>query len=280
VTVADGYRYRTVGFLSDYGLADEYVGVCHGVILRLAPEVRIIDICHEIQPQNVSQGAMMLAQSVPYLPTGVLMAIVDPGVGSPRKAVLVETVDGSCLVGPDNGLLVPAAGRLGGATASRRIQNPALMAAHPSRTFHGRDIFAPAAAHIARGVPVEEFGDEIPVESLVPFRLPSPRLHDGHFHALVQHIDRFGNLEINVSPSQVAELGLTLGDLVELRVEGHRCLAPFDETFSSASLGGLVVVEDSHGLLALVVNQGSAAERFGARLGSKVVLGPAGSGGH
>ena len=280
VSEADGYRYRTISFLSDYGLTDEFVGVCHGVILRLAPEVRIIDISHGIHPQNVSQGAMVLAQAVPYMPTGVHMAIVDPGVGSGRLAVLVQTADGSCLVGPDNGLLIPAASRLGGATACRRLQNPRFMSPKPSRTFHGRDVFSPAAAYLARGVEPQEFGDPVPVTDLVPFQLPAPRLHDGHYHAVVQHVDRFGSLELNVSPAQAAELGLTVGALLEVGVEGHRCLAPFGETFASVAPGELVVVEDSHGLLAVSVNRGSAAERLGAGLGSKVVVGPAGSGGH
>jgi len=267
-----------VSFLSDYGLVDEFVGVCHGVILRLAPEVRIIDISHGIRPQNVRQGAMVLAQAVPYMPTGVHMAIVDPGVGSGRLAVLVQTADGSCLVGPDNGLLIPAASRLGGATACRRLENPRFMSPNPSRTFHGRDVFSPAAAYLARGVDPQEFGDLVPVTKLVPFQLPVARLHDGHYHAVVQHVDRFGSLELNVSPAQAAELGLTVGALLEVGVEGHRCLAPFGETFGSVAPGELVVVEDSHGLLAVSVNQGNAAERLGAGLGSKVVVGPAGSG--
>jgi S-adenosyl-L-methionine hydrolase (adenosine-forming) len=273
------YRYRTISFLSDYGLVDEFVGVCHGVMLRIAPEVRLIDVCHGIRPQNIGEGASVLAQAVPYLPAGVHLAVVDPGVGAGRLPIAVETADGSWLVGPDNGLLIPAAARLGGATSARKLENPALRSPHPSRTFHGRDIFAPAAAHLARGVPPEEFGEELAVDSLVSLRVAVPRLHDGHFHAAVTHVDRFGNLSINVDAVAAAGAGITVGTLLEVGVEGHRILVPFGEAFSSVAPAEPVVTEDSHGQLAVCVNLGSAADRFGASLGSKVLIGPAGPGG-
>src|SRR5258708_28492845 len=136
-----GYRYRTISFLSDYGLVDEFVGVCHGVMLRIAPEVTVIDVCHGIRPQNIAEGASVLAQAVPYLPTGVHLAIVDPGVGSVRLPIAVQAADGSWLVGPDNGLLVPAAARLGGAPGVRKLENPEPGAPHPSRTSPGRATF-------------------------------------------------------------------------------------------------------------------------------------------
>ncbi|MFN2591534.1 MAG: S-adenosyl-l-methionine hydroxide adenosyltransferase family protein, partial [Candidatus Dormibacteria bacterium] len=227
------YRCRTISFLSDYGLVDEFVGVCHGVMLRIAPEVTVIDVCHGIPPQNIGEGAAVLAQAVPYLPPGVHLAIVDPGVGGARLPVAVQAADGSWLVGPDNGLLVPAAARLGGATSVRKIQNPALRAPNPSRTFHGRDIFAPAAAHLARGVPPEELGDELAVENLVSLRVAVPRLHDGHFHAAVTHVDRFGNLSINVDAVAAAEAGMTVGTMLDLGIEGHRLAIPFGEAFAS-----------------------------------------------
>jgi S-adenosyl-L-methionine hydrolase (adenosine-forming) len=273
------YRYRTISFLSDYGLVDEFVGVCHGVMLRIAPEVRLIDVCHGIRPQNIGEGASVLAQAVPYLPAGVHLAVVDPGVGAGRLPIAVETADGSWLVGPDNGLLIPAAARLGGATSARKLENPALRSPHPSRTFHGRDIFAPAAAHLARGVPPEEFGEELAVDSLVSLRVAVPRLHDGHFHAAVTHVDRFGNLSINVDAVAAAGAGITVGTLLEVGVEGHRILVAFGEAFSSVAPAEPVVTEDSHGQLAVCVNLGSAADRFGASLGSKVLIGPAGPGG-
>jgi hypothetical protein len=271
------YRFRTISFLSDYGLVDEFVGVCHGVMLRIAPEVTVIDVCHAIRPQNIAEGANVLAQAVPYLPTGVHLAIVDPGVGSGRLPIAVQAADGSWLVGPDNGLLVPAAARLGGATSARKLENPELRAPHPSRTFHGRDIFAPAAAHLARGVPPEELGRELAVDRLVSLRVALPRLHDRHFHAAVTKVDRFGNLSINVDAAAAAEAGIVVGAQLDVGVEGHRLVVPFGETFGSVPPAEPVVTEDSHGQLAVCVNLGSAADRFGASLGSKVLIGPAGT---
>jgi S-adenosylmethionine hydrolase len=207
----------------------------------------------------------------------VHLAVVDPGVGTGRFPIAVQAADGSWLVGPDNGLLVPAAARLGGPTSVRKLENPELRAPNPSRTFHGRDVFAPAAAHLARGVAPEELGDELAVESLVSLRVAVPRLHDGHFHAAVTHVDRFGNLSINVDALAAAEAGLVVGTLLEVGVEGHRVLAPLGETYSSVAPAEAVVTEDSHGQLAVCVNLGSAADRFGASLGSKVLIGPSGS---
>ena len=271
-------KYSYVSFLSDYGLTDEFVGVCHGVIARLAPSVRVIDITHGIRPQNVREGAMVLAQAVSYMPQGIHLAIVDPGVGSSRLPVMIATADGCVLVGPDNGLLPMAAARLGGAIEARKIENEKLMLAKPSRTFHGRDIFSPAAAHLANGVPMSEFGDEVHLDSLVGLKIAEPRLHDDHFHAMVLHVDRFGNLQLNLSPSQLAGLGLSVSSMLEVRLEGHRNLVPYGEAFGSVPQGDIVVTEDSYGLVALCVNCGSAADRFGAALGSSVILGPPGSG--
>jgi S-adenosylmethionine hydrolase len=272
-----GYRFRTISFLSDYGLIDEFVGVCHGVVLRIAPEVTVIDICHGIRPQNIAEGATVLAQAVPYMPRGVHLAVVDPGVGGSRLAIALQAADGSWLVGPDNGLLIPAAAKLGGAICARRIENHEFMATHPSRTFHGRDIFAPAAAHLARGVPPEELGGELAVEHLVSFRVPVPRLHNGHFHAAVTRVDRFGNLSTDVAAVPAAEAGMAVGGLLEVGIEGHRFQAPYGEAYASVAPGEPVVTEDSHGQLSVCVNLGSAADRFGASLGSKVLIGPAGA---
>lgn len=273
-----GYRYRYITFLSDYGLTDEFVGVCHGVMRGIAPEVEIIDITHGIRPQSVREGAMVLAQAVGYMPEAVHLAIVDPGVGSGRLPIIVQSEKGACLVGPDNGLLPMAAAKLGGATSCRKIENPDLMLPDPSKTFQGRDVFGPAAAHLARGVVPEEFGPEVPVDSLVALAVPEPRRHDDHFHSVVLHVDRFGNLQLNLTPEELRVIGLAPGSMLEVRVEGHRRLVPYGETFSSVPVGEVVVTEDSYRLLALAINQGSAAGEFGALLGSSVVVGPPGSG--
>ncbi|MCA1839280.1 MAG: S-adenosyl-l-methionine hydroxide adenosyltransferase family protein [Actinomycetota bacterium] len=273
-----GKRFDYISFLSDYGLSDEFVGVCHGVIKRIAPQVEVIDITHGIKPQSVREGAMVFAQAIKYMPLGVHLAIVDPGVGSERLPVIIETGDGSFLVGPDNGLLTAACASLDGAKTCRKITNPRLMLPNPSRTFQGRDIFAPAAAHLANGIDPADFGDEVAVESLIGLTVPEPRRHDDHFHATVLHIDRFGNLQLNLHPSQMIEMGLAPGEMMEVRLEGHRSLVTYGLAFASVGQGEFVVIEDSHGLIAVSVNHGSAADRLGAELGSSVIIGPPGSG--
>lgn len=271
-----GFDYIT--FLSDYGLTDEFVGVCHGVIRRIAPKVEIIDLTHGIKPQSVREGAMVLAQSVAYMPMGIHLAIVDPGVGSTRLRLAIEAKDGSMLVGPDNGILAMAAARLGGAVACRSIENPDFMLEKLSRTFHGRDVFAPAAAHLAAGAKFDDFGPEVALDALVGLTIAEPRRHDDHFHAVVLHVDRFGNLQLNLTPVDLADIGLGVGSVLEVRVEGYRSLITLGETFSAVPVGELVATEDSYGLVAVSINCGSAAGKLKASLGSSVILGPPGSG--
>jgi S-adenosyl-L-methionine hydrolase (adenosine-forming) len=270
------YRYRHISFLSDYGLTDEFAGVCRGVILRIAPEATIIDVTHGIRPQDVHAGAIVLARSVAYLPTGVHLAVVDPGVGSGRLPVVISVADGSALVGPDNGLLLPAATRLGGVVGAHRIENPELFLPNPSKTFHGRDIFAPAAAHLALGVEVSEFGAPVEPDALVQVLIQSARRHHDHFHGKVQHVDRFGNLQLNIVGKELLEAGLALGALLEVRLEGRRILVPFKDTYASVGRGQLVLAEDSDGLVSLAVSHGSAQEMLGATVGASVILGPPG----
>ena len=273
------YRYDYVTFLSDYGLSDEFVGVCRGVILSIAPEAEIIDITHGIQPQNIREGAMVLAQSIKYMPPrAVHLAIVDPSVGTDRLAVIIETNEGSALVGPDNGLLAMAATKLGGVAVCKEIKNEDLILTPPSKTFQGRDIFAPAAAHLARGVPLDDFGPDVAISSLVPQAVPEPRLHDDHYHAEVLHIDRFGNIQMNVTREELTAVGLPPGSMLEVRIEGHRRMVPYGETFSAVPDGSLVVTEDSYGLLSVAINRGRGSDEFGAQTGSSVIIGPPGSG--
>ncbi|MEO7804639.1 MAG: SAM-dependent chlorinase/fluorinase, partial [Actinomycetota bacterium] len=253
--------------------------VCHGVMLKLAPHVTIIDVTHGIKPQSVREGAMVLAHAVAYMPVGSIhLAIVDPGVGTTSPAMIVTTADGSVLVGPDNGVLSMAAARLGGAKACYEITNPNLMLPEPSRTFKGRDIYAPAAAHLACGIAPVEFGREIAVDSIVGLTIAEPRRHDDHFHSTVLHVDRFGNLQLNLSSDQMSDIGLSVGSMIEVRIEGHRGLVTYGEAFGSVPQGELVVAKDSYGLMAVSVNHGSAAERLKAALGSSVIVGPPGSG--
>ena len=272
------HRYRHISFLSDYGYTDEFAGVCRGVIMRIAPEATVIDVTHGIRPQDVHEGALVLARAVGYLPLGVHLAVVDPGVGSARLPVVVVAADGSMLVGPDNGLLLPAAARLGGVVAAHCIENPDLLLPNPSKTFHGRDVFAPAAAHLALGVEPAELGRSVPPDALVQVLIPPARRHHDHFHGKVQHVDRFGNLQLNIPGSELTEAGLAMGTVLEVRLEGRRILVPFKETYASVARGQLVLAEDSDGLISLAVSHGSAVEVLATAVGASVILGPPGSG--
>ena len=254
----------SVSFLSDYGLTDEFVGVCHGVMLAIAPAARIIDVTHGIRRGDVAQGARVLAHSVPYLPPGAHLAVVDPGVGTARWGLVVTTYAGSHLVGPDNGLLLPAAERLGGVAGAHRLENPQLQAAAPSATFHGRDIFAPAAAHLVLGVPAGEFGP--PVGDLVACPQPVAVPAGAGWRGEVVGVDHYGNLETNLPVSLLAG-----GGFLDIEVAGGPPVrVPIGDTFASVGEGQAVVLADSHGSLALCVNGARAAERFGAGVGAEV----------
>lgn len=262
-----------VTFLSDYGLEDEFVGICHGVMLMINSELKIVDIHHQILRQNIRHGAMVLRQSVRYMPEAAHLAVVDPTVGSDRKAVAIETAWGHAFVGPDNGLLMPAVEVCGGASGAFELTDARFFLTPVSRTFQGRDIFAPVVAHVASGVPLSELGPRIKVDELVSLEIPEAWVHDDHVHAEVLQLDRFGNLQLNVSPTHLEQIGLSRGKTLEIRIEGHRVQAPFAITFADVEPGELVVVEDSYGWLSLSVNNGDAAERLRADAGSTAIVG-------
>jgi hypothetical protein len=264
--------FRFITFTSDYGLEDEFVGVCHGVIKQFAPEVEILDVSHAIPPQNVQAGATVLAQAVRYMPPAVHLAIVDPGVGTRRRAVVIGTRDGPPLVGPDNGLLWLAAEALGGAFQAHEIDNEKLFLSPISRTFHGRDIFAPVAARLALGLPPEEVGPPLALDDLVRIELPKARVDDDHVHGVVVQVDHFGNLQLNVKRDELEGVGVMLGDILELRIGGKSQLIQFCTTFSEVPPGGLATLEDSSRRISIAVNQGSAQHRLEARRGDPVIL--------
>jgi S-adenosyl-L-methionine hydrolase (adenosine-forming) len=264
--------FRFITFTSDYGLEDEFVGVCHGVIKRFAPEVEILDISHAIPPQDLRAGATVLAQAVPYMPSAVHLAIVDPGVGTERRAVVIGTRHGPLLIGPDNGLLWLASEELGGALEAHEITREDLCLQPKSRTFHGRDIFAPIAARLALGMPPQEVGPAVAVEDLQRLELPSARVDDDHVHGQIVQTDHFGNLQLNISRADVESLGMILGDPVELRIGGKAQAVRFCQTFAEVPIGRLAIIEDAHRRIAVVVNRGSAAKRLEARRGDPVIL--------
>jgi len=266
-----------VSFLSDYGRADEFVGVCHAVMLDIAPDLRVVDITHEIPPFDVRAGALALVRAIQYLPEGVVLAVVDPGVGTDRRCLAVE-VDNAVLVGPDNGLLAPAVAMLGGPLRVVEITAPAYQLRAPGPTFAGRDVMAPAAAHLAAGVPIGAFGSEVDPVLLTPALVPLPDVdEDGRITGEVLWVDRYGNCQLNVAPEQLEAAGATCGDALELAVcdaagigSGRR--ARWVRTFADAKPSELVVVVDSYGMCCIALDRRSAAAELGVRAASAVTV--------
>jgi len=264
-------RFDTISFLSDYGRADEFVGVVHSVVRQLAPEVRVIDLTHEIPAHDVRAGGLALARSAQYLAPGVVLAVVDPGVGSARRAVAVEVGGGSSyLVGPDNGLLAPAVAMVGGATRAVELTELDYQLPAPGPTFAGRDVFGPAAAHLCNGVDLLELGPELDVHGLTPGLLPVAREEGDALIAEVLWTDGFGNLQLNVGPDEIE----ALGDRVELRFDGRIRTGVRHRTYAEVPTGVVGLVVDSYGLVSLAFDRASAAEELGIGTGDEVVLGP------
>ena len=262
-----------VTFLSDFGLKDGFVGTCHGVIKTIAPDTQIIDITHGIPPQAVLQGALVLANTVPYMPAGVHLAIVDPGVGGPRRSLALQDEEGRFFVGPDNGLLLPAAGRAG-VTAAHELANPAYALRSVSRTFHGRDIFSPAAAHLARGVPIHELGPPLDPDALVRIELPALVIEGSVITATCLYIDGFGNIALNMIRDDVERLGMVSGTRLEIEHAGERYYAVMARTFADARPGDVILYEDSYKNMAVAISRGNAARMLHAAPGQTMRIAP------
>jgi S-adenosylmethionine hydrolase len=254
----------TVSFLSDYGHDDDFVGVCHGVIARLAPGTRIIDITHGVPRHDVRRGALVLRNTLAYVPAGVHLAVVDPEVGKERRAVALRVAaEDRLLVGPDNGVLSLAVERFGGVVEAVDIGRSPWRLEPVSATFHGRDIFAPVTAQLAAGEPLAEAGEPFEPGELVTVRLPEPS-RDGD--ALVAHaltVDRFGNATLDISHEDLQGSGLRLGRPLELEAGAQRFTAWYAVTFADVRPGEVLVYEDAYRMLAVAVNRGSAAELLG-----------------
>jgi S-adenosyl-L-methionine hydrolase (adenosine-forming) len=266
-----------ITFLSDYGLLDEFVGVCHGVIAQRCPGARVIDLTHAIPPHDVRTGAGILAAATPYLPAGVHLAIVDPGVGAggeqARRAVALRTLrQQHLLVGPDNGLLMPAAERLGGVFEAVDVGDSPERLERVSRTFHGRDIFAPVAAALAAGAALAEVGDPIAPDGLRRIGRTHAQTSDGALTAHVLRADTFGNLILDARTEDLAALGAKPGDRLDVAHAGRTHAAHYVGTFADVAPGELLLYEDAQWTLALAVNRGSAAERLGARRDDELVM--------
>ena len=258
-----------VCFLTDFGLRDDFVGTCHGVIKTIAPSAEIIDVTHGIPPQAVLQGALVLANTLPYMPVGVHLAVVDPGVGGPRRPLALRDRDGRLFVGPDNGLLIPAAERAGIEDA-HELANPAYALETISRTFHGRDLFAPAAAHLAAGVALADLGPPIDPEQLVRLDLPTPRLSDGLVEATTLYVDSFGNIALNRTRDDAERAGIVAGTRVELEHDGERYYAVAARTFVDARAGDVILYEDSYRNMSVAITGGNAAALLHAQPGDSV----------
>jgi S-adenosylmethionine hydrolase len=255
-----------ITLLSDFGVRDAYVGILKGVLLTIAPTARLVDLTHEIPPQAVEVGALLLRSAVPYFPAGTVhLAVVDPGVGTPRVPVAVRTRQ-AVLVGPDNGLLAPAAAALGGATAVHAIENPALLRQPVSRTFHGRDVFAPAAAHLAAGAAIESLGSAR--NDLLALPLPEATAAPDGVRGVVVHVDRFGNLLTNL---ERAALRAFRHLPLSVRV-AQMATVPLRHAYGDVAPGELLALWSSWDTIEIAVRDGSAAARLGVGRGAPVTV--------
>jgi S-adenosylmethionine hydrolase len=244
------------------------------VIKGIAPDVEVIDITHGIPPQHVLQGALVLANTLPYMPVGVHVAVVDPGVGGDRRPLALRGRDGRLYVGPDNGLLLVAADRLGGIEEAVEIANEDYMLTPVSRTFHGRDIFSPAGAHLAAGVELPELGPALDPAGLARLEVPTAQIGTARIRATALYVDRFGNIQLNLTSEDLEKVGIVPGTKVEVEVRFERYFAVAARTFAEVRTGDIVLYEDSYRNIALAINQGSAARMFSLRVGQEVLLSP------
>lgn len=262
-----------ITFLSDYGLDDHFVGVCKGVLANRAPQAKIIDICHQVAPQNVGVGARLLADAVPYLPVGVHLALVDPFRRGHARPIGVRCHNGSVIVCPDNGLSSLAWEPLGGIESARELTNSALWGVRdPAKSFRGRDLFAPVAGALVSGTPWEQVGDEIEPATITVLEPVTPYVHVDHVHGTIRMVDHFGNLQLNVARSDLEAAGIALGDEMELRIAGKTFVVPYTLSFTEMAPGRTFVYEDSFRAIAVVTNMGRAAEVLRARDGDPIVL--------
>jgi S-adenosylmethionine hydrolase len=262
-----------VTLVTDYGSAGVYVGALHGVIMRICPTARIIDVTHRVEPGDLIGGSLALTDALPFLPVGVHVVVVDPGVGSQRGALALRCTDGQILIGPDNGVLGAGAALAGGVVEAVEISDSPWILDPVSATFHGRDIFAPVAAALASGKPLVAAGDPLSVSQLIELALPTPKISRGKLTVIVTAVDDFGNLAVMALPRDAEVAGLRSGAAVSVQGAGPKVYARYGRTFSDVGEGRLLLFEDSNGRLALAVNGGSAAETLDTWPGDQVHLG-------
>ncbi|MEX0709964.1 MAG: SAM-dependent chlorinase/fluorinase [Chloroflexota bacterium] len=272
-----------ISFMTDFGVGSSAPAVCRGVMLDIAPDARLVDVTHAIRHFAVRDGAFLLARSLPYFPIGVHVAVIDPGVGTERRPIALQTGRGDVLVGPDNGLLVPAGKALGGIVAARMLENRALWLPNVSHTFHGRDIFSPVAAHLAAGIPFEEIGPEVDPGDITNLVLPIATPRDGGLDTSVLLIDAFGNCRLAGETSDLVtafgamDHGRSFELLLPTRgtLPAMRMSVPWVATFGDVPVGSVLLFEDAdYAGPALAVNRGSAAESLALTLDTPVRLEP------
>ncbi len=263
--------YDWISFTTDYGIDDGFVAACEGVIARITPGPRVLHVSHTVPPQDVRRGSAILAQAVPYLPSAVHLAVVDPGVGTTRRGVVLVAAEGM-LVGPDNGLLVPAAEMLGGTREAYELTEPAYQLSRVSATFHGRDVFAPAAAHLAAGIAPENFGAAVDVGTLVRLPEPRTRVEPGKLTTEILGVDSFGNVQLAATGADLDAAGAVPGFSVHANLGGRSVTAMVGRTFRDAPPETLLVYVDAAGRVALAIDGGSAAADFSAVPGDQVLL--------
>jgi S-adenosylmethionine hydrolase len=263
-----------VSLTSDWGVRDPSPAICRAVVLGIAPDALIVDISHEVEKYNIRHGALMLWCSLPFLPIGAHVCVIDPGVGTARRPVALETARGDYLVGPDNGVLLPGADRLGGVTRAHVIDNAQYRLPVVSSTFHGRDLFTPAAAHLALGVPLDSIGPEIDVNDLVRAEWPIATVEDGALEATIIYRDTFGNLKTSALASDVPRSfeGIGQGEtlVVQLGAGDEPIHMPWSATFGQVAKGDHLLYEDSYGRLCIAQNQGDAAKSLRVAEGATV----------
>jgi S-adenosylmethionine hydrolase len=261
-----------ISFLSDFGTDDEFVGVVHGVLAKLAPKSRVIDVGHGFPRGNVKAAALALTRAIQYMPEGVCLAVVDPGVGTRRRALAAATSWGT-FVGPDNGLLSPAVAMVGGASRIVSIENPDAMIPSPGGTFHGRDVFAPAAALIAAGdAALADLGPEVPGDEVVPLILPLTEIEGSVVSGEAWWVDTFGNVQTNIGPEDLTAIGLGPGQPVIVKVGSTLHSVPWAGSYGDVEEDGALIHVDSVGLMALAVRGGRADEQLNIVEGMAVSL--------
>lgn len=268
---------RPIVFVSDLGLRDEFVGVCASVIARIAPGSRVINLSHGVPPHDIVGGALLLAQCLPYSPDDVIgLAVVDPGVGSRRTPIAIETVGGQLLVGPDNGVLSLAWAALGGVRRAVEITSESVVLTPISPVFHGRDVFSPAAAHLAVGMPLDELGPSVVAADLAALRIADPEVGHRRIGAEVLDVDRFGNVRLNVRPEHLAAAGFGPDEPLELGTAAAGVRARRIATYGDVRIGEVGALVDAWGWVAVIRFEASAAEMLAVRTGDPVWIVPAG----